>query len=187
MNINSNLTISEKSEGDVWCQPVNDLRGKVPGQAEVLQTLQVAVQTSIVDDGLGLIVIDIRMAAQLLKGELIDIQLLRVSVMHHEIFLGFLRKALYLVQLIYTDIASQPLSIADYLTGIICANPGHLAQFGGISRVQHDMLGAVNLPGVWLIDAIRLMGVIGSVGHRCYQGGGWQVVGANADVGFRRR
>ena len=58
---------SMRSEGDIGCQPLDDLRGKVLGEAEVLQTVQVAVQASIVHDGLCLIVVDIRMATQLLK------------------------------------------------------------------------------------------------------------------------
>ena len=93
-------------EGDIGCQPLDDLRGKVLGETKVLQTVQVAVQAAIVHDGLCLVVIDIRMATQLLKGELIDVQQLGMSPMHHEIFLSLLRESLYLVQLIYADIAS---------------------------------------------------------------------------------
>ena len=58
---------SMRSEGDIGCQPLDDLRRKVLGEAKVLQTVQVAVQTAIVHDGLGLIIVDIRMATQLLK------------------------------------------------------------------------------------------------------------------------
>ena len=56
-----------RSEGDIGCQPLDDLRGEVFGETKVLQTVQVAVQTAIVHDGLCLIVVDIRLATQLLK------------------------------------------------------------------------------------------------------------------------
>ena len=107
-----------------------------------------------------------------------------MSPLHHEIFLGLLREALYLVQLIYADITSQPLSIANNLTGIIRPYPRHLAQFRRISHVQHDMLRAVNLPRVRLtpIGPISPISPITSFPHQRRRR---QVVTANTDVGFQ--
>ena len=119
------------------------------------------------------------MTAQLLQRQLVHVQLLGMRVLNDEILLGVLREIRYLVQLVHADVAAQALSVAHNLLGIIAADTRHLPQFRRISHVQHDVLGAVNLPGVRLPSPISPISPIAPIPHQCR---GRQIVAADADI-----
>ena len=67
------------------------------------------------------------MTTQLLKGELIHIQLFRMGLPDNKVFLRRLWKIRYFVQLVDTDIATKALPVAYNLFGKIDADARHLA------------------------------------------------------------
>ena len=161
-------------EGDIGSQALDNLGREILGESEVLQAFQVSVQAAVVHDGLSTVEIDVRMTTQLLQRQLVDVQLLGMGILHDEVLLGILGKAIYLVQLVDADVATQALPIADNLCSIVSPDAGHLAQHGGIGRVQHHLLTLGYLHGV--AQGITLIVFL------LDQGGGRQIVAADADI-----
>ena len=117
-------------------------------KAKVLQTLDVAIQPAIVDDGLRLIVVDVGMATQLLQCEFVDVQSLWGRVADDEILFGRWRETFNLVQLVDTDVAANPLAVAYNLFGIVAAYAWHLHQLCGVSGVQHHVVAILQFGGL---------------------------------------
>ncbi len=113
--------------------------GEGGGETEVVKGGDVTMETTIVGDRLGLIVVDIRMAAQLLEGEPVDVQLPGLGITDNKEFLRLLRKIIDFIELVDTDIASQPLSIAHDLSGEIGTDSRHGLEGGGIGGVEGEM------------------------------------------------
>ena len=98
------------------------------------------MQATVVEDGLGLVVVDVGMAAQLLQGEFVDVELLGLAGgVDDEVTLGLLRKTLDFIELADADVTSQPTSVAHNLLGIIRTDTGHLLQLVGVGHIEHDV------------------------------------------------
>ena len=135
------------------------------------------MKATIVNNSLGLIVVDIGMTAQLLERETIDVKLLRMRMGDHKILLGRRGEVGNLVKLVDTDISTQPLAVSDNLFGKIGSNAWHSFQLGGIGSIEHDMLTFAQLMGI--AQRITWSG-LGS-----YQRRSGLIVGRYLDVGLQ--
>ena len=98
------------------------------------------MQAAVVKDGLGLVVVDVGMAAQLLQVEFVDVELLGLAGgVDDEVTLGRLRKTLDFIELADADITSQPTAMTHNLLGIIGTNAWYLLQLVGVGHIEHDV------------------------------------------------
>ena len=148
-------------------------------QLQVVKTLQGTMQTAILDDGLGLIERDVRMALQLVERQTVEVYLPRLRMVNGEVRDGLNREVLNLAQLLWTDVATQTLTVLDDATGKGLADTGHLTQQHGVGGVQTDALGHFRLDGILhgVTPRVLLLADEGS--------GGCRQVGRYADVGFQ--
>ncbi len=170
--------------------------GEGGGETEVLKGMDVTMEASIVEDGLSLVVVDIGVATELLEGQAVDVQLRGLRVGNHKIFLGLLRKIVDFIELIDTDIASQPLTATHDLFGKIRSDARHCLEGGGVGGIEGDV-GA----GSKFLGEMVGMGDLGRMGQPVNGGGipspslregrggpkqrgGREVVTGDANIGF---
>ena len=168
-----------KSELHVRLQAADGFWREVAMQLQVVKTLQGTMQTAIFDDGLGLVERDVRMALQLVERQAVEVYLPRLRMVNGEVRDGPNREVLNLAQLLWTDVATQALTVLDDATGKGLADTGHLTQQQGIGGVQVDALRHFNLDGILqrVTPRVLLLADEGS--------GGCRQVGRYADVGFQ--
>lgn len=106
------------------------------------------MQAAVVGDGAGLIEVQIRVAAKVVKREAIDVQFARRRVVDDQISLGFKRKILDFIELIDTNVAPKALAVFDDLSGKIRADTWDSFQGSSIGSIENDML---SLADLWLI------------------------------------
>ena len=107
-----------------------------------------AVQSAIVDNGLGLVVVDVGMALQLAEREAVDIQTAGTGTADDEILLGRLREVGNLVELVDADVAAEEAPVIHYLVGKVDADAGDASQLGGVGGIEDNVLAGFNLHGI---------------------------------------
>lgn len=133
------------SELHVRGEAGDDVLGEVFREAEVIEGMEGAMKATIVGDGSGLIEIDIRVALQVVEGELVEVQLAGRGVLDDQIALGFEGKILDFIELIDADVTSQALSILNHLAGKIGTDARDGLQSSGVGCVEHDMFALADL------------------------------------------
>ena len=111
-----------------------------------MEGMERTVEATIVNYAAGLVVVDVGMAAELGKGELVDVELLRHSRGGYgEEGFRIGGETLYLVELGKTDIATKALTVLDNKAGIVAANAGHTLQKRGVGTVEVNLLARLKL------------------------------------------
>ena len=72
-------------EADIGLQSLDSFCRELWQKTQVVQRMEGAMQATIVGDGTSLIEVDVRMAAQFVKRELVDVQLARRRVLDDQI------------------------------------------------------------------------------------------------------
>ena len=114
------------------------------------------MQTAVVDDSTGLIVVDVRVAFQLIEAEAVDIQLTELRVVgDNEEVDGSLGEVLNFEELLDAVVPAKAFTVFHYLTGKEGTDTGHFAQLGSVGTVQDDALFGLQLDGIF--DGVALL------------------------------
>ena len=103
------------------------------------------MQAAVVGNGASLIEVQIRVAAEVVKREAVDVQFLRRGVVDDQISLGVEWEILDFIELINTNVAPKALAVFDDLSGKIRADAWDGLQLGSIGSIKDDVLSLTNL------------------------------------------
>ena len=144
--------IREKNTGlefHVGLEAVDGFWREVFEQRKVLQTFEGTAKTAVVDDGLGLIKVDVGVSLQLIECQFVEVNAMRSGVADDEVGNGLCREILYLTQLFCADITTESLAVADDAAGKSGADARHLTQLHGVGGVEVDALRLFHLHGIF--------------------------------------
>ena len=98
------------------------------------------MKAAVFDDGTGLVVVDVGMAAQLIERQGVDVQTMGLGMADDKVGLGRRGEVGNLVELIDADIAAEPSAVIDNLLGKVSTDARHASQLGGVGRVEDNGL-----------------------------------------------
>ena len=157
---------------------MDNLIGEVLAEAQLAEALDVAMLSPVVGDGLGLVEVDIRMTAQLLQRQPVDVQTLGVCVGNHKVFLGVFGKAVDFIQLVDADETSQSLTMTDNFAGIVGADARHFLELRRVGGIQYHLFVVLHFNGI----AQGVAFLSRAFAHKC--GSGLIILG-NTDIWFQ--